>query len=78
MRSAFAETPNTGDVDLHVWWQRGHARLMARESKRLHAYVPKSEGHDDLLMSEMLCVDAGIALGSVGLISQKKRAMIGT
>jgi hypothetical protein len=73
------ETPDTKDVDRHVWWQRGHARLEARANHRVHAYVPESEGHDDLLISEMLMVDAALSL-SPGLavgVQQKKRTRIG-
>lgn len=48
-----------------AWWQRAHARLEGRESDRFRLYVPDSEGHDDLLISELLMVDAAHALGVV-------------
>jgi hypothetical protein len=58
MEEAGREMPDASDADKHVWWQRGHAKLEARPNKKVRAYVPDSEGHDDLLISEMLMVDA--------------------
>lgn len=67
------EVAPADDIDRHAWWQRGHARLQARETKRMRAYVPESEGHDDLLVSEMLMVDAASAFGIVGEVKQVQR-----
>lgn len=50
--------PNIADATYHAWWQRGHAKLMSKTGGKLKAYVPDREGHDDLLVSELLCVDA--------------------
>ena len=57
------DAPDQADPDRHAWWQRGHARSEAKASKRVRAYVPSDEGHDDLLTSEMLMIDAAYALG---------------
>lgn len=57
------DAPDQSDPDRHAWWQRGHARLEAKASKRVRAYVPSDEGHDDLLTSEMLMMDAAYSLG---------------
>lgn len=54
---------DASNVDAHAWWQRGHAKLEARPNKRVRAYVPESEGHDDLLVSEMLMLNAALAVG---------------
>lgn len=62
LRVALADHPNRADPDQHVWWQRGHARLEAKESQTYRAYVPETEGHDDLLISDMLLMDAAAAL----------------
>lgn len=51
---ATQESADTEDPHVHSWWQRGHARLEAKETKRMRLYVPDSEGHDDLLLSDML------------------------
>lgn len=56
-------TADVHNVDRHHWFQLGHARLQAKESKRVRAYVPDSEGHDDLLVSDLLMVDAAYSLG---------------
>jgi hypothetical protein len=48
--------------------------LQARETKRMRAYVPETEGHDDLLVSEMLMVDAACTFGIVGEVRQVKRS----
>lgn len=58
LEEAGRETPDPTDADKHVWWQRGHAKLEARPNKKVRAYVPDSEGHDDLLISDMLLADA--------------------
>lgn len=55
---ALRDRPDAKNVDKHIWWQRGHARLEARESRTFRAYVPEDEGHDDLLVSDMLMMDA--------------------
>lgn len=57
---ARAEHAITHDVALHAWYQRGHARLEARPNQRVRAYVPDGEGHDDILIADMLCVDAAL------------------
>ncbi len=56
------ELAPAAEVDQHAWWQRGQARLEARAGKKVRAYVPENKGHDDLLISEMLMVDAAYAL----------------
>lgn len=61
---ATTDAPDATDADKHAWWQRGHARLLARPGQRVKAHVPSSEGHDDLLLSEMLMVDAAYAAGA--------------
>lgn len=50
------------DVDGLAWWQRGHGRLRGRPGQRVKVEVPANEGHDDLLVSELLLVDAALAL----------------
>lgn len=60
---AGADLPPTDDPHSHIWWQRGHAKLEAKPSRRVRVYVPESEGHDDLLVSDMLMVDAAYAVG---------------
>ena len=75
-RVAYADQPPNDDPDLHAWWQRGHARLEARESTRMHAYVPQDEGHDDHLISEMLCVDAAFKSPALVEVKQSKREAI--
>lgn len=50
-------------VNEHGWWQRGHAKLEARPGQRVRAYVPSAEGHDDILTSELLMVDAAYQVG---------------
>lgn len=57
------------NVDMHGWWQRGHAKLDARPGQRVKAYVPSSEGHDDLLTSEMLMVDAAYKVGRPQIVT---------
>jgi hypothetical protein len=58
------DAPDATDADRHAWWQRGHARLLAKAGQRVKAHVPSSEGHDDLLLSELLMVDAAYAAGA--------------
>lgn len=64
IETAGQEATDERDTDRHVWWQRGHAKLDARPNKKVRAYVPDSEGHDDMLNSEMLMVQAA---GEVGM-----------
>lgn len=71
------DAPDVKDVDRHVWWQRGHARLEARQSERFHAYVPDNEGHDDLLVSDMLMVDAAFSMKPATGVKQTTRKAIG-
>lgn len=61
--TAGAESVEVQDVDRHGWWQRGHAKLEARPGQKVRAYVPSNEGHDDLLTSELLMVDAAYNVG---------------
>lgn len=63
LQVATGDTPDPNDADKHAWWQRGHARLMAKPNQRVKAYVPSNEGHDDMLLSELLMVDAAYAAG---------------
>ena len=77
VRVAESGVPVSDDVDRHVWWQRGHARLEARESKKMRAYVADGEGHDDMLISELLCVDAAYKSAPLIQVEQKKRAGFG-
>lgn len=63
LRVAGQEAPPSHDTHQHAWWQRAHARLQGRAEQRVKSYVPESEGHDDLLRSEELMVDAAHALG---------------
>jgi hypothetical protein len=60
---AGAERVDTESVDRHGWWQRGHAKLEGRPNQRVRAYVPSNEGHDDILLAEMLMVDAAYEVG---------------
>lgn len=66
---AMREQPDPQDVHKHAWWQRGHARLEAKESKTFRLYVPDNEGHDDLLVADMLCMDAAVSLPPLQEIS---------
>lgn len=75
---AQGDEPDTGNVHKHVWWQRGHARMEARSNQRVRVYVPESEGHDDLLMADLLMVDAAMGLQPVAPVAPaKKRTPIG-
>lgn len=60
---AYKEQADPDDVDKRAWWQRAHARLQGKPGQKVKASVPDSEGHDDLLLSEMLMVDAAYAAG---------------
>jgi hypothetical protein len=60
---AYKEQADPEDVDKRAWWQRAHARLQGKPGQKVKASVPESEGHDDLLISEMLMVDAAYAAG---------------
>ena len=60
---AAAEKLTEPNVDRAGWWQRGHAKLEARSGQRVRAYVPSKEGHDDILISEMLMIDAAYSVG---------------
>jgi hypothetical protein len=72
------EAADTGDVHRHAWWQRGHARMEARNNQRVRVYVPENEGHDDLLLAELLMVDAAMSLQPVAPVGPaRKRAPIG-
>jgi len=46
------------EISQRAWWQRHQARLKTRPNKRVKAEIPESLGHDDLLVSEMLMLDA--------------------
>lgn len=60
---AGAERCDASDRNQHIWWQRGHAKLEGKPGQKVRMYVPDSEGHDDLLISEALMVDAAYAVG---------------
>lgn len=51
------------DRHQQIWWQRGHARLEAKAGQRVRMYVPSSEGHDDMLLSDALMVHAAYNAG---------------
>lgn len=57
------ERTDTGDVDRHTWWQRGHAKLEAKPGKKVSVSVPEAEGHDDMIMSELLMMGAAHDIG---------------
>ncbi|MEM7348965.1 MAG: hypothetical protein AAF485_32455, partial [Chloroflexota bacterium] len=57
-----------GDVDRHAWYQRAMAKLAGKSGQKVKAYVPDEDGHDDILISEMLMVDAAF---SDGLVERK-------
>lgn len=60
---AGADMADPEDVDKRAWWQRGHVRLDAKVNKKVKASVPDSEGHDDLIRSELLMVNAAYNAG---------------
>ena len=62
MQVAKSKDAPSGDAGKHAWWQRGHAKLEAKIGKKVRAHVPEKEGHDDLLVCEMLMTDAALAL----------------
>ncbi|MFN8468567.1 MAG: hypothetical protein U0X20_23615 [Caldilineaceae bacterium] len=76
LQVAKAEAPDREDPARHIWWQRGHARLEAKASQSMRAYVPEGEGHDDLLISEMLMCDAAFQMIPVGEARQYDREAI--
>lgn len=43
-------------------WQYEHARSDVRPGERMRIYVPESEGHDDILISTLLCARAAAAV----------------
>lgn len=69
---AGAEKVDVQDVDRHGWWQRGHAKLEARPGQKVRAYVPSNEGHDDVLTSELLMVDAAYNVGKPQTMTSAK------
>lgn len=60
------------DASALAWWQRAKAKLQGRPGQRVKSYVPESEGHDDMLISEQLLVDAAHAIGAP--LRQKPRS----
>lgn len=60
---AGSEAAPRGDAVQQAWWQRGHVRLAGRPGKKFRLAVPDDEGHDDMLVSELLMVDAAYACG---------------
>lgn len=66
---ATTEAPDRDDVTRHAWWQRAHAKLDGRPGQRVKAYVPENEGHDDLLLSELLMMDAAYNAGRPQMIT---------
>lgn len=81
---AGADVAPRSDAHQHIWWQRGHAKLEAKPSKRVRMYVPSSEGHDDLLISDSLMVHAAYQVGqpqvmkssSIDLYAQRAGAVV--
>jgi hypothetical protein len=69
------ELPPASEVDRHIWWQRGHARLETRAGQKVRAYVPDNEGHDDLLVAELLMLDAAYAGGVSGWAAWARRQL---
>lgn len=57
------EEPDISDPHRHAWWQRGHAKLQGKPGQKVRTYVPSGEGHDDLLRSDELLLDAAHAIG---------------
>lgn len=56
-----SEAPSS-NVAQHAWYQRVKAKMTAKPGQRVKVFVDEKDGHDDLLMSELLCVDAAIRL----------------
>lgn len=77
MAVAGAESVDSSDVDRHGWWQRGHAKLEGKPGQKVRAYVPSKEGHDDLLTSELLMVDAAYNVGRPQTMTSGKVAFYG-
>jgi hypothetical protein len=73
IETAGQEEPERENVHRHAWWQRGHARMEARSNQRVRVYVPESEGHDDLLLAELLMVDAAVQLQPVAPVQPAKQ-----
>lgn len=73
IETAGQEEPERENVHRHAWWQRGHARMEARSNQRVRVYVPESEGHDDLLLAELLMVDAAMSLQPVAPVQPAKK-----
>lgn len=63
IRDAGQPVAEASDPDRHAWWQRGHARIEARPGAKFRLRVPGGEGHDDLLLSEQLLMDAAHEMG---------------
>lgn len=57
------EQPDASNPHRHVWWQRGHAKLEGKPGQKVRMYVADSEGHDDLLIADALCVSAAYDIG---------------
>jgi len=64
LQVAGADMADPEDTDKRAWWQRGHARLDAKPGKKVKASVPDAEGHDDLIRSELLMVNAAYNAGA--------------
>lgn len=67
------DEPPVHDAAHHLWWQRGHAKLQGRAGQRAKASVPEGEGHDDLLLSELLMVDAAHSVGQPARVRRRSR-----
>lgn len=63
IRDAGQPVADSSDPDRHAWWQRGHARIEARPGAKFRLRVPAGEGHDDILLSEQLLMDAAHEAG---------------
>ena len=46
---------------------------MCIRDRRVRVYVPESEGHDDLLLAELLMVDAAVQLQPVAPVQPAKQ-----
>lgn len=46
------------EADRVAWWQRGHALLRTKPGEKAKIEVPEKDGHDDVLLSELLCLEA--------------------
>lgn len=54
--------PAVDDVWRRAWWQYEHAQSAVRPGGRMKIFVPASEGHDDLLVSTLLCARAAASV----------------